>query len=76
MPANVFANGSADDTVVFDKPIGHLNVSVSSGTTFAISVDRENYLSLPEGFHSFPVGAITEVRIQSDGDWQLIAVQA
>lgn len=77
MAANTFANGTSDGTVTFDKPVSHLNVYVATGVTFAISLDKgTNYLSMPAGFHSFKVGPINEVRIQADGEWELIGVQA
>ena len=77
MAANTFANGTGDDTVTFDKPIDYLNVYIASGVTFAISLDRgQNFMSMPDGFHSFRIGPVTEVQIQSDGEWELIGVQA
>ena len=77
MASNTFANGSADGTVTFDRPIDHLNINVSTGTTFSFSIDKGlNFMTLPAGFHSIPLGSVSEVRIQSDGEWQLIGVQA
>lgn len=82
MAANDFANGSGDSTVIFDRPVGHLLVSIDAGVDFSFSLDKgENYMGLPAGgangqFYSFPVGSVTEVRIQADGNWQLIGVQA
>ena len=77
MASNTFANGTEDGTVTFDKPIDHLNVYVASGVTLAISLDKgQNFMSLPEGFHSFRIGPVSEVQIQSDGEWELIGVQA
>lgn len=77
MAANTFANGTSDGTVTFDKPIDHLNVYVASGVTFSLSLDKgENFMSLPAGFHSFRIGAVKEVRVQSDGEWEMIGVQA
>ena len=77
MASNTFANGTTDGTVVFDKPIDHLNVYVASGVTFALSLDKgENFMSLPAGFHSFRIGPVLVVRIESDGEWELIGVQA
>lgn len=77
MPGNYHAGGTADDTIVFDKPIGHLNINVGASVTFSISLDKgENYMTLPSGFHQFPVSPISEIRIQSSGAWQLIAVQS
>ncbi|GAF93977.1 unnamed protein product [marine sediment metagenome] len=77
MAANTFANGASDGTVIFDKPVAHLNVFIASGVTFAISLDKGmNYLSMPAGFHSFRIGHISEVRVQANGVWELIGVQA
>lgn len=82
MAGNTFANGGADATVEFDRPVGHLLISVDSGADFSFSIDKgENYMDLPAGgangqFYSFPVNSVTEVRIQASGNWQLIGVQA
>lgn len=77
MAANTFANGTSDGTISFDKPVNYLNIYVASAVTFAISLDKgANFMSLPEGFHSFRIGAVREVRVQSDGEWELIGVQA
>lgn len=77
MAANIFAGGTTDGTIEFDRAVAHLNVFVASGVTFSISLDSgANYLSLPAGFHSFPIGPVFEARVQSTGAWQLIAVQA
>ena len=77
MAANTTYTGSTDDTLTFDKPIGHVVVSVSSGTTFALSIDKgTSYMTVPAGLHDFRIGAITEIRVQSDGAWQLIGIQA
>ena len=77
MAANIFANGSIDDTVEFDRAVGHLNITVATGVTFAFSLDNgTNFMSLPAGFHSFPIGAVYEVRVQANGEWEMIAIQA
>ncbi len=77
MASNTFAGGTTDETVVFDKPINYLNIFVGTGVTFAVSLDKgENFLSLPVGFHSFFIGHVKEVQVQSSGAWQLIGVQA
>ena len=77
MAANTFASGTTDETVVFPRAVNYLNVFVAASVTFSLSVDKgENFISLPAGFHSFFVGPITEVQVQSTGAWQLIGVQA
>ena len=77
MAANVFVGGIQDETLVFDRAIGHLNVFVAVAVTFALSLDKgENYLRLPEGFHSFPIGPVYEVWVKADGEWSMIAIQA
>jgi hypothetical protein len=77
MPANIVTSGDGDGTITYDKPIGHLSVFVASGVTFELSLDKGvNYITLPAGFNSFPIGAITEVRVVADGEWQILAVQA
>lgn len=76
MAANTYANGSGDGGVEFDKPVGHLNVYIAGGVTFSISLDNgTNFLTLPAGFHSFRVGPVKKVIINSDGDWELVGVQ-
>jgi hypothetical protein len=77
MAANTFFDGTTDDTAVFDRPVNHLLIFVSTGTTFSFSLDRgESFMTLPAGFHSFPIGAVSEVHVQSTGAWQLIGEQA
>ena len=77
MAANTFASGTTDGTVVFDKPVNYLNVYVATGVTFAISLDKgENFMSMPAGFHSFRIGPVLEVQVWSDGEWEMIGVQA
>lgn len=82
MASNTFASGSSDATIVFDRPIAHLLISISAAGTFSFSIDKgQNYMDLPAGgasgqFFSFPVGSITEVRVQADSAWQLIGVQS
>jgi len=76
MAGNYHASGTSDSTVIFDRPISHLNVTVASGVTFTISFDQnEHALTLPAGFSSFPINPITEIRISSSGAWSLLAVQ-
>ena len=77
MAANTFAEGLGDATVTFDKPVDYLNVYISAGTIFSLSLDKGvNFITLDEGFFSFRIGAVKEVRVQADGAWQLIGVQA
>ncbi len=76
MASNYFASGTADQTVEFERPVGHLNIFVDSGVTFSFSLDTVNYMELPAGFHSFPVGRVSEVRVSASGAWQLIGIQA
>ena len=76
MANNYFASGSADYTVGFERPVGYLNVFVSASTTFSISVDGSNYMTLPSGFHTFPVGLLYTVYVQANGAWQIIGVAA
>ena len=76
MASNYFASGTADKTVTFGKAVNHLNIFVATGVTFSFSLDTINYMTLPAGFSSFPVGLVKEVRVSSSGSWQLIAVQA
>lgn len=77
MAANMFASGSGDDTVLFEKAVDYLNVFVDTGATFGLSLDKgENFITLPAGFHSFRIGPTKEIQVTSDGDWQLVGVQA
>ena len=77
MASNYFGGGSSGDTVVFDRPVNHLNIFVGVGVTFSFSLDAGvNYTTLPAGFHSFRVGVISDVIVSSTGDWSLIGVQA
>ena len=77
MAANTHASGSDDDVVEFDRPVDYLLIFVATGVIFELSFDKGmNFITLPAGFHNFKVGAVTELHIQSDGDWQLVGVQA
>lgn len=77
MASNSFADGNADATIEFERPVSYLIISVSTGTTFSFSIDKGlNYMGMSEGFYNFFVGTIEEIRIQADGDWQLIGVQS
>jgi len=76
MAANTFFGGTADDTITFDRPVDYLNVSVASGVTFSLSLDGFDYITLPVGFHSFEIGAISTLYISSSGAWQIIGIQA
>ncbi len=76
MAGNYHASGSTDATLNFDRPIMHLNITVNTGVTFTISLDQnEHQLTLPAGFHSFPVNPVTVVSISSSGAWSLVALQ-
>lgn len=76
MAANYFSSGSADKTITFQKAVSHLNIFVATGVTFSFSLDTINYMTVPAGFYTFPVGLVKEVRVTSTGAWQLIGVQA
>ena len=77
MPANIVTSGTGDDTIVYDKPVGYLSIFVASGVTFEFSLDKgTTYITLPDGFHSFPIGSVTEIHIAADGEWQILAVRA
>ena len=76
MSSNTCFSGATDDTVTFSRPIGHLNISVAAGAAFSFSIDLGvTFITLPAGFHSFPVRPVTEVQVKSSGAWQLIGVQ-
>ena len=76
MAANYFSGGSGDSVVVFSKPVNLLNIFVASGVTFSFSLDTVNYITVPAGFFSIPIGPVFEVRVQSSGVWQILARQA
>ncbi len=76
MAANTSFSGTSDKTMEFDRPVNYLLVSVASGVTFSLSLDKVVYMTLPTGFYSFSVGPTTEVRVQASGAWQLTGVQA
>jgi len=77
MASNTCFSGTSNDNVTFSRPIGHLNIFVAAGVTFAFSIDEgETFITLPAGFHSFPVGPVIEIHIQSSGAWQIIGVQS
>lgn len=77
MAANTFASGTSGTTVVFDRPINILNISVFTGTTFQFSIDKgENFMTLPEGFSTFRIGPVSEIQIIANATWELIGVQA
>lgn len=76
MAANSSFSGTGDDTLEFDRPVNYLLVSVATGVTFSLSLDKLTYMTLPAGFHSFHVGPVNEVMVKSSGAWQLTGVQA
>lgn len=77
MASNTCSSGTADKTITFSRPVGHLNISVATGVTFLFSIDLGvTFITLPVGFHSFPVGQVTEVQIKANGAWQLVGVQS
>jgi len=76
MAANLYASGSGSKAVEFTRAVKHLNIFVSTGTTFSISFDGENYMTLPAGFSNFPVGPILELWVSANGEWQIWAVQS
>ncbi len=78
MSANTFFSGdSQEEKLVFDRPVCYLNIFITAGATFAFSLDDdEQFMSLPAGFHSFRIGAVTTIYVQSDDVWQLIGVKA
>jgi len=76
MASNLQFVGDTDDTINTDKPIGHILLHVSTGTTFSLSLDKgQTYMEIPAGFHNFPIGLTTDLRIRADGEWQLTTIQ-
>jgi hypothetical protein len=77
MACNIYAEGTANDTVKFDRAVNYLNVRVATGVTFLISLDYGlTFITIPAGFYSFHVGLINEIQVHANGSWQLYAVQA
>ena len=74
MSSTYFSGGSGDSVITFTKPVKHLNIFVATGQTFSFSLDAVNYVSIPPGFYTFPVGLVKEVRVIASGAWQLIGV--
>ena len=73
-----FNSGAVTDKVIgFPRAVNHLNIFVETGITFEISFDGGvNFLEVPPGFTSMPVGPIGSVIVTSDGAFQLVGVQA
>lgn len=68
--------GVTDKIYTFPKVVGNLNVFVDSGVSFTISFDGgENFLTVPPGFTTMPVGPVKSVVITSDGAFSLVGVQ-
>ena len=60
----------------FDKPVGHLNITVEAGVVFTISFDNgTTFLTVPVGFNSIPVGPVNSITVVSDGAFSLVGVQ-
>jgi hypothetical protein len=76
MASNYFTGGSGDSITIFQKPVNLLNIFVTSGVTFSFSVDTINYITVPAGFYSVPIGPVLEVRVQATGVWQILARQS
>ena len=73
---HISAGAVTDQTYGFPKAIGYLNVFVDSGVSFTISFDGgENFLTVPPGFTTMPVGPVKSVVITSDGAFSLVGVQ-
>jgi hypothetical protein len=65
-----------DRTYGFPKAVGNLNIFVDAGVSFTISFDGgDNFLTVPPGFTTIPVGPIKSVVITSDGAFSLVGVQ-
>jgi hypothetical protein len=77
MPANIHYDGYGSDAIGFDRPVNHLNLYVAAGTDFSFSLDEgNNYVTVPAGFYSIPIGATLRIDISSTGAWSLVAIQA
>ena len=77
MASNIHYDGYGSDAIEFDRPVNHLNLYVGTGTTFSFSLDeRNNYVTVPAGFYSIPIGATLRIDISSTGAWALVAIQA
>lgn len=77
MASNYCSRGSGDDTIVYERPVNYLNVFVNTGVTFSISTDNgETYMTIPPGFYSFYIGPVLQIKVQSNGVWQIMAIQS
>ena len=75
MASNLHFGGTAGQGIFFDRAIGHLLVNVTTAT-ITLSFDQgANAITLPIGFHSFPVGTINQITIGGAGVWELVAIQ-
>lgn len=76
MAANKTFSGSGAGDIQFGRPVGHLLVAVTTAT-IDISFDQgDTSITLPVGFHSFPVGNTKEITISGSGGWQIVGIQA
>ena len=73
-----YSSGAVSNEIIeFPRTICHLNIFVGSGVTFELSLDSGvNFIEIPPGFVSMPVGPVSNVMITSSGMFQLIGVQA
>lgn len=78
MASNSFASGTGNGTVVFEKPVDYLIMYVDTSVTCSISFDDgANYITVPDDWlHTFRIGPVKQLLIQSDGAWSLNGVQA
>ena len=68
--------GGFEGDLDFGRAIGHILVNVTSAT-ITLSFDQgSNAITLPTGFHSFPVGPTTLVRVGGTGSWEIVGIQA
>lgn len=76
MAANLMYAGTGGEEIDFGRPVGHIIVNVVT-STISMSFDQgNNYITIPVGFHDFPIGPCTSLNIGGTGSWQLVAVQS
>jgi len=76
MAANNHFSGTQGGEIISDRPIGHLLVNVTGNTVRLSFDDIVNFIELPIGFHSFPIGPANSISIAGLGTWEIVAVQA
>ena len=77
MAANIHYDGYGSDAIAFDRPVNLLNLYVGVATTFSFSLDEGyNFVTVPSGFYSIPIGPTLTLHVSSTGAWSFVARQS